>query len=710
MLNLDGEAAKKLFEEAMEKGYVESRAIVLLLIGAAGAGKSHFKHLILRLPPPAVRESTPLAEAAIRAISICRATIGDGDMQWHLVSSEELLRMVADAIKAGVPVRLLPLTPFPVRVLPLSADYSDLTSTKQRTQPDGSSSQASSNTQPSVLLSQKAPFLLEDTSPKSPSQMQLEMELVDLISQSSGSRKLLDVDWVYIVDSGGQPQFHEILPAFIHYASACVFITRLDESLTDHPTIEYYGQGGQRQGSPYRSLLTHEQIMQHCFQALQSRRCTSSSPQSGPMVFVAGTHKDQEHHCPETRGDKNKKLLESLRPVFGDKLGLYDLAEPDQLIFPVNAKTPSREDEKVASDFRKIVTTSCPYEREKIPIAWFMLEQLIRQCATEKGVSIISTTECRQIAQRQRMDDETFHAALDYLVSLNIFHFYPTVLPNVVFCDTQVLPDKISELVEYSHMLRGSSGATRSHSGQWLRFRDEGIITVEFLQEFPKHYSGVFTPCDLLKLLSARLITAHLAQSEYFMPSLLCELQRDDLHHYRCSLTSFPSPLLVHYPGGWLPSGIFTSLIAYLQNVCNWKLIFKSGKPICLHRNCVKFRQPGGRPGSVTLIDFFTHFEVHLASPKPASSMLCAEIHKAIFDGLEQAADTLSYTNLHPEEAIFCSAGGKDCETTPHLADVETDHQWWRCLTNPEVGGELSEGQTLWFNSAEDRAQVKCGM
>ena len=75
--------------------------------------------------------------AAIRAISICRATVGDGDMQWQLVSSEELLRMVADAIKAGVPIRL-PLTRFPVRVLPLAADYSDLTPTEQVTQPGGS--------------------------------------------------------------------------------------------------------------------------------------------------------------------------------------------------------------------------------------------------------------------------------------------------------------------------------------------------------------------------------------------------------------------------------------------------------------------------------------------------------------------------------------------------------------------------------------------
>jgi len=67
-----------------------------------------------------------------------------------------------------------------------------------------------------------------------------------------------------------------------------------------------------------------------------------------------------------------------------------------------------------------------------------MLEQLIRQYAAKKGVS---TTECRQVAQRLHTDDESFHAALDYLVALNIFHFYPNVLPNLVFCATQVLPD-----------------------------------------------------------------------------------------------------------------------------------------------------------------------------------------------------------------------------------------------------------------------------
>jgi len=60
------------------------------------------------------------------------------EMEWQLVSSQKLLRMVADVIKAGVPVHLFPMAHFPVHVLPLDAAYSDMTPTKQRTQPDRS--------------------------------------------------------------------------------------------------------------------------------------------------------------------------------------------------------------------------------------------------------------------------------------------------------------------------------------------------------------------------------------------------------------------------------------------------------------------------------------------------------------------------------------------------------------------------------------------
>ena len=62
---------------------------------------------------------------------------------------------------------------------------------------------------------------------------------------------------------------------------------------------------------------------------------------------------------------------------------------------------------------------------------------------------------------------------------------------------------------------------------------------------------------------------------------------------------------------------------------------------------------------------------------------------------------------MTPEKAFFCLAGGKDCESTPHLAAVADGY--WSCLTNQEVGGELTEEQFVWLSCAGARAQLKEG-
>ena len=50
--------------------------------------------------------------------------------------------------------------------------------------------------------------------------------------------------------------------------------------------------------------------------------------------------------------------------------------------------------------------------------------------------------------------DEALHAALVHLDRLNIFLYYPSVLPELVFCSPCVLLDKISKLVEESYRLK----------------------------------------------------------------------------------------------------------------------------------------------------------------------------------------------------------------------------------------------------------------
>ena len=69
LLHTASEKSKELFDEAMAHGYVKSRDIKALILGAAGTGKSHTIALIMDEDPPAVRRSTPCATRPVRAVS-----------------------------------------------------------------------------------------------------------------------------------------------------------------------------------------------------------------------------------------------------------------------------------------------------------------------------------------------------------------------------------------------------------------------------------------------------------------------------------------------------------------------------------------------------------------------------------------------------------------------------------------------------------------
>ena len=63
------------------------------------------------------------------------------------------------------------------------------------------------------------------------------------IVTTSGSQQLLDCDWIYLIDSGGQIEFLEAMPAFLQHTSVCLFVTKLSEMLSERPKIEYFEHG-----------------------------------------------------------------------------------------------------------------------------------------------------------------------------------------------------------------------------------------------------------------------------------------------------------------------------------------------------------------------------------------------------------------------------------------------------------------------------------
>ena len=97
----------QVLNEAKKAGFVCVNTTNILFFGMAGTGKTFTKHLLLGPPPPQNQNSTPLASTAERACfrqirDTTALKMEDPSRTWKSVTSDNLQRIVADAIKSHV--------------------------------------------------------------------------------------------------------------------------------------------------------------------------------------------------------------------------------------------------------------------------------------------------------------------------------------------------------------------------------------------------------------------------------------------------------------------------------------------------------------------------------------------------------------------------------------------------------------------------------
>ena len=685
-----------LFEEAMQSGYVLCNLVILLLIGVAGSGKTCFSQLVLDMPPPAVRESTPLAQAAIRAVSTSRVSVSYKGTVWKTVSPTELLNMLADGIKGKAIFHFLTPLPTPPQIsLPDRSEgaFTKLINMLRRPK-------EACNPQPENLLATKTRPSSEKLAKSS-----LVRNVISHMSKAEPTtNQVFSENWVYLTDSGGQPQFHELIPTFMHHVSGAALFVKLNEDLSSHPTIGYYAKGGKLCGTTYSSSLTHEQTIKNCLQMMQSR-LNISGDNDCPALFFIGTHKDLESASSESIESKDGQILDILKSLKGLKehVVFNRVAKPKRLMYVVNARNPDDEDHCTIAEFRQAVMKGCKKIELKIPLSWFILEQQLQELAQKKLQLVLSFEECLKVACDLEMDKARLLAALDYFVRLNLFKFFPKVLPDVVFTTSQVLLDKISELVAYSHYISGEPGTEPSSSAAQsendinsLRFGDHAIVNATFLKRFDAHYrytDNLFTPLELLDVLSNQLVFAPLTGEDFFMPCVLPQLSLEKVSSYRLPSSSPVAPVLIYYTGGLFSTGLFSALVAFLQDRSPWKVAEKHGEPICLFKNCVMFRHTDF-PITLTLIYSFEFIEIHIQvrqgfSPEPYTC-----VRTTLLLGLDRAARIQGCNNLFPKIGFFCPCGNK----SSHLATVSDDGKWWFCSIDDTCSGTLAEEHIIWLS------------
>ena len=687
------EKSKQLFDEAMTHGYVETRDIKTLILGAAGTGKSHTIALIMDEDPPAIRRSTPCATRPVRAVSRTRAEKRGN--KFVRVTHDQLAQTIADTStmlpsKPSPPVNAK--TPAGSSRPPTVADISKpQTGTPEHTIAHPPSTKESSST-----THEKLSTVAEDEL----------LRRIEMSPDAHYAKKTFKQDRISLIDTGGQPQFHEVLPIFMRDTSATMFAIRLDESLSTHPLIEYFDDNGHRVGIPYRSAFTNEQILRYCMRVTQSQASQSEEGLCPNTIFI-GTHKDLEDKCPESREEKNRKIHDITDMLLPEvqKDVIYFGEGLKELIFPLNAKHPGPQEQEFAAEIRRVIVERSHVKPKQIPLRWYALELALEKRMLELGRGVLSKAECFAVAERYHFDEGSFEEALKYLDNLNILFYYKDVLSDVIFCDSQVLLDKISELVKHIHRLKTDPSQHIAAEGNLRQFRDQGIVTLELLSkpEFSRHYvPGLFGPVQLLKLFTKLLIVSQISEEEYLMPCLLPATEEPSVLSPSSSVPS----LLFYFPHS-PPVGMYCGLVAYLLSRAKWKLLFdpRTKSPAKVNRNTVEFEVPGDLPGSITLTDSFSsHFQVSIQLPPTVASELCREvcpqIRESIIAGLRSASSTLHYNNSVPQEAFFCSGEHSSTDTAAarmHVATVERKRRWTTCTVNRRVCSRLTQDHMVWF-------------
>ena len=702
-------------EKALKKGYILTDITTCLATGAPGSGKTHVRYLLYGLFPPDLRISTACIEEAQRAVIGSLDSEDSEESQWKPVHSGGLKEMVAEGVSAGVEgleEEILVSASHKPNTTPLKSDTTTQTHDAVIAVHDSGSQvtkvPASGDPQPQLqhrkeeavcAIQPSALVVKEMVEANVPRMQAFELpetsDILKLMKSLSTSKQPLQAHWMHFIDSGGQPQFLEILPAFIRNISLLLLLVKLSEELSDTPTVEYFSPDGKSYQLGVFPL-SNEQLLLQAAQLSLFHQSQISLPhniiekkQSQPNMTVVGTFADQESKCKETRSEKNNRLKQLLQP-FQKQLIPRSKSE---IIFPVNAKSAGqgKNEDPVASELRRMIQKLAPRLRMRFPLLWYFLEMELRRL----GFKIVTKSECWEIAKKLGFESkEALEAALLYLHEANLFLYYPDVLSNIVFVDPQAVLTNITQLYEH-HIKLEDAPESEVVGEDDLRYRGQALFTASALISLDTDYSkAAFPNEDLIVLLQNRLIVSEMPffindEMAYFMPSLLPALKEGDI--IRPKVTA-ASPLIISFQEGWAPTGLFCALVVSLlsrKSQLPWKICeLVSGNMSKLYKNYLEF-SIGYIAGSITLVNTMKQFELHPSSELPSD--LLPLIWQTIDRNLKEACSKYSYKVSH-YFAFKCNCG----ETPPHTARISVKDSSVQCTRESGKQEPLSSKQKLW--------------
>ena len=510
---------------------------------------------------------------------------------------------------------------------------------------------------------------------------------------------------LYCTDTGGQPEFQEVLPALVAGPIIFLFIFNLLKSLDSTYQVKY--DTAEQESHAYTSSYTVKHVLMQFLSSIASyhstisRGFTQETRLPPPSVITIGTHKDlmSELDSIDEIGENLKQVFETVLQT-NESINL-EYHNDNELIIPIDNYSQPNDSNSVRRVVERVVKRDCYVE---IPVPWLALELFLRSLPC----SVVKYTECQAIAAEYNISDEELSQCLNFLHHrTGTIRYYSDVdeLKEIIITKPSILFCAVSKLITSTFTIENVQNAERN------RFQKLGLFktsTVECI--FNKHSSKLEITLEaflaLLQYLYILGPSHDNSLGDYFLPCALVHApESDDISTSTCV-----DPLLLVFGCGFVPKGFFSSLLAYLCQK-GWKIACKSRQKPCLFRNESSFYvdiQPN--PSVKLKLRASTEcLEISIQQTEKPPRKFFHEVHKIISEGISNICISLRYDESvsKPQFGFYCNDQSCSSNDIKHFAVVE--EMKVRCaISNKST--MLEAERNIWFEAIEPTSTIMTGI
>ena len=489
-----------------------------------------------------------------------------------------------------------------------------------------------------------------------------------LMKEVLASRKLRTIKDIektttlYFMDTGGQPEFHEIMPIILNGPALHLIFFNLTFDLDDPVPIRFCYQDGTDSTIIYVSSYTGKQMI---FQLLSSLYYYSKSlsPDSEPAAVLIGTHLDQLKGQDEMKiNDSVNQLLRNVE--FHDEGFLtYPTKDKSTIFMPVNNYSGDEEEIHKLQAFLKQVIDN-RFSPVELPSSWLFFHLLVRH-RYENSPGVCTLSECQALAKGCGLDEKDVPQVLRYIHRhIGTILFYDDVqqLRHLVICDPNVLFESIYHLVAVSF------AGSRAHHTAAAKVRKTGEIPSEVLERISSQpSSSLLTNEHIIELFKHFKILTEIGSNDritYFMP---CLLHPNNSLESSCEALQAlcPPPLLVRFDGNYIPIGVFSALVVKLSQ-SSWE----PDRDI-RYRNHILFHTDGIFPVELRVHPANLEFRIRIANYKEEEPKeiheFCREVRMTVVDTLKSILGLHEHTRKAKFQLGFYCPGSFQDDSQPHF-------------------------------------------